>query len=411
VSDLEVRPITDNDIRSYLRCVSTAFHNGADVTDEHVAFARSFMDDLSRRLGAFIGDEVCGTTGSFGADLTVPGGNEVPTSCVTQVTVLPTHRRRGVLTEMMEYQLLDARDRGEIVAMLIAAEWPIYGRFGYGMAVEAAATIVDTRAAVFLDPTIRGTTEVVDLATLRELAPQPFDRQRLTCPGAISREDVMWDLRLGVLPWPGQDPPKSRVRVVHRDESGTIDGYAVYDASDKWVHNQPQVTLDVQELIATNPAAYTDLWRYLCAIDWVTDVRANVRPVDEDLRHLFVNGRVARQADRSDHMWCRLLDVPAALAARRYEVPVALVLEVSDDMFGGGRFRLEGDAASATCTPTDAPADVALGVDVLGAAYLGGARLAPYADSGRITEMTPGSVAALDQAMRTANAPWATTGF
>jgi predicted acetyltransferase len=411
VSDLVVRPITDDEIPKYLRCVGTAFHNGADVTDERIAFARMYMDDLSRRLGAFVDDQVCGTAGSFAADLTVPGGRAVTTSCVTQVTVLPTHRRRGILREMMDLQLRDARERGEIVAMLIAAEWPIYGRFGYGMAVEAAATIVDASTAQFLDPVLRGTVEVVDLATLREVAEEPFDRHRETCPGSITREPVMWDLTLGITPRPGQDQPKSRVRAVHRDEHGRVDGYVVYDADDQWVHNQPRVKLNVHELIAADTTAYVDLWRYLCAIDWVAEVHAHVRPVDEDIRHLLVNGRAARQADRSDHMWCRLLDVPAALAARRYEVPVSLVLEVRDDLFGGGRYRLDGDAASASCTPTDDPVDVAVGVDVLGAAYLGGSPLAPYVNAGRIDEVTRGSVSRLDQAMRTARAPWAPTGF
>ena len=61
--------------------------------------------------------------------------------------------------------------------------------------------------------------------------------------------------------------------------------------------------------------------------------------------------------------------------------------------------------------PTDAPADVALDVDVLGAAYLGGAPLGPYVAVGRIDERIPGFVAALDRGLRTARAPWATTGF
>jgi predicted acetyltransferase len=164
-------------------------------------------------------------------------------------------------------------------------------------------------------------------------------------------------------------------------------------------------------MITTNDDAEVDLWRYLCAIDWVSEIQAHSRAVDEDVRQLFVDGRVARQAHRSDRMWVRLIDVPAALAARRYEVPLSLVLDVRDDFFGDGRYRVEGDHGSATCVPTDDPADVALDVEVLGAAYLGGSPLHPYVAAGRIEELTPGAVAALDRGMRTARAPWATTGF
>ncbi|PWK83654.1 sterol carrier protein [Lentzea atacamensis] len=59
------------------------------------------------------------------------------TAGITTVEVLPTHRRQGVLTEMMRFQLADLRERGEFLAVLLAAEWQIHGRFGYGPATFA----------------------------------------------------------------------------------------------------------------------------------------------------------------------------------------------------------------------------------------------------------------------------------
>jgi predicted acetyltransferase len=214
-----------------------------------------------------------------------------------------------------------------------------------------------------------------------------------------------------ILTRPGDDPPKGRMRVLHRNPEGEVDGFAAYDPSDDWVHNQPKVKLNVNELIATNDVAFTDLVKYFCAVDWVTEVHLNVRPIDEDVRHLLVNGRSARQIERSDNMWVRILDIPVALATRAYESPFSVVLDIRDDMFGGGRYRLESDGVGRSCDPTGDSADVALDIDVLGAAYLGGASLAPYVMAGRIEEFTPGSVAALDRGMRTAKAPWAPTGF
>jgi len=413
MTDIEVRPITDAEIADYLRSVRTAFHLGSDVTDGAVDFFRNLNgDQLDRRLGAFVNGSLCGTTGSIGVELTVPGPRTVPLAAVTQVTVLPTHRRQGLLREMMRFQIDNAIARGEIVAMLIAAEWPIYGRFGYGMAVEAASTVIDARSARFREIVApRGALEIVDLSTLRALAPEAFDRHRRMTPGAISRPDKMWDVLSGVVVRPGEDAPKNRTRVLHRGRDGDLDGYVVYESTETWIHNRPSIKLDVLELIAVTDEAYADLWRYLCEIDWVSEINGHVRAIDEDLRQLFIDGRVARQADRSDHMWVRLLDVPAALAARRYETPVSVVLDVKDNVLGDGRFRLDGDADGATCEATDEPADVALDVEVLGAAYLGGSPLHPYAVAGRIDELTPGAVIALDRGMRTARAPWATTGF
>lgn len=413
MSDVVVRGINEDEVRDYLKCVGAGFHMGQQVSDERIEHALTYMrEELEQRLAAFVDGSICGTTGSFSTELTVPGGATVPMSAVTSVTVLPTHRRRGLLREMMQTHLHAAIGRGEPVAMLIAAEWPIYGRFGYGMAVEAAATVVDAATAEFRDPTVQGTLELVDLPTLRELAPPVFDRHRLRTPGAIHRGPIHWDHLLDVIPHPDEPPSKKRMHVVHRDQSGEVDGYTVYEPrDDSWVHNRPTVKVSVSHLIAATTEAEADFWKYLCAIDWVAEVSAGVRAVDEDIRHLFVNGRVARQVDRSDHMWVRLLDVPTALSARRYEAPVSVVLAVRDDILGDGRYRLVGDANGAMCTPTEAEPDISLGVDVLGALYLGGASLRPYVLAGRVEEHTTGSVGALDRGMRTARAPWATTSF
>jgi predicted acetyltransferase len=412
MSDIEVRPIREDELADYLRCLGIAFHFAAEVTENRLEFARTNFDHPDRRLGAFVAGSLSGTAGSFPAQLTVPGEQTVPCAAVTQVTVLPTHRRRGLLGAMMKMQLHDAIDRGELAAMLIAAEWPIYGRYGYGMAVEAAATIVDAGAAVFRDPTLEGSIELVDAATLAELAPGPFDWHRITSPGSIDRSAKSWPMHVGLTPREGMEPPKNRARVVHRDPAGTVDGYATYDADEKWEHNRPRVRLNVSEFIPANAAAWRDLWRYLCAVDWVTEVQAHVRAVDEDLRPLLIDGRSARQADRSDHMWVRLLDVPGALEARTYEVPVHVVLEVHDPYLErGGKFLLDAGPDGARCTPTDREADLALGIDVLGAAYLGGASLDSYRVAGRIDESTNGTIAALHRGMRTSRAPWATTNF
>lgn len=67
----------------------------------------------------------------------------------------------------------------------------------------------------------------------------------------------------------------------------------------------------VDELVAATPQAYADLWRSALAVDLVTHVQAPNRAVDEALPWLLGDGRAARQTGREDHLWLRLLDVPA----------------------------------------------------------------------------------------------------
>jgi predicted acetyltransferase len=413
MSDIEVRGIKDDEIVDYLRCMGTAFLFSPTVSDEQLAHGRVHLGDLSRRLGAFVAGALCGTAGSFATQVTVPGDRTVECAAVTQVTVLPTHRRRGLLGSMMRTQLQDAIDRGEVAAMLIAAEWPIYGRFGYGMAAEAAGTELDASMAEFRQSPSDGSVELVDATTLLEHAPGVFDRHRLTSPGSITRSDLRWRELTDVEPSPWSKSPPNRMRALHRDTAGEVDGYVVYDPTEKWSHNRPRVELQVVELMGANPNAWLDLWRYLAAVDWVSEVRAGVRPVDEDLRPHLADGRATRQADRSDHMWVRLLDVRRALESRAYEVPGRTVLEVHDPYLDrGGRFELDAGPDGATCAPTDRSPDVSVDIDVLGGAYLGGgSSLRGYALAGRIEEHSFGALAALERTMRTSRAPWATTNF
>ena len=100
---------------------------GSPMTEEG---AERFLHwiDLDRMHGAFDGDEIVGGAGAFSFDVSVPGGADVPGAGVTVIGVLPTDRRRGVLTRLMRAQLDDCRARGEPLAYLWASEGTIYGR-------------------------------------------------------------------------------------------------------------------------------------------------------------------------------------------------------------------------------------------------------------------------------------------
>ena len=71
--------------------------------------------DVSRVHAAWEDDRIVGGAGAFAYEMSVPGG-ALPTAGVTIVGVLPTHRRRGVLTALMREQLADCRARGSLRA-------------------------------------------------------------------------------------------------------------------------------------------------------------------------------------------------------------------------------------------------------------------------------------------------------
>lgn len=153
--DTAVRPVTEDEIPAWLNALNTGFLRPPESLSEQELKDRSFHIDPSRTLAAF--DEarvhapltpadtaqVVATFRSFPQELTVVGGRTVPADAISNVTVSPTHRRRGLLTRMMAQDLAAAKDRGDVVATLIAAEYPIYGRYGFGPATWTTEYTVD----------------------------------------------------------------------------------------------------------------------------------------------------------------------------------------------------------------------------------------------------------------------------
>jgi predicted acetyltransferase len=403
----DIRTITSSEISAYVAQLGIGFHfevpNGLP---EHILNTI----DLERTWASFDGARVVGTLRSFATALTVPGPREVLASALTNVTVAPTHRRQGLLTAMIEADLRATVERSELVSILIASEYPIYGRFGYGPAVETARYVVDTRSTSFRHPA-SGSVEVVDRATLRREGPGLYDRVRAFTPGAIERPGHWWDRTLRQVEVPGDDPAKGQV-ALYRGPTGSLEGYVIYEGKSDWDGMRPQGTLALNELLSVTPEALHGLWSFCCGIDLLSTINAGLRPTDEVLPHLLHDGRAVKLESRADFVWVRVLDVCGALGARTYDRPGHLVLEVVDELgIANGRFALEGGPDGATCESTTAPADVSFRVDVLGSIFLGGVALRTFQLAGRADEHRPGAVAIADAMFRTARAPWCTTWF
>ena len=412
MAEAHVRTITDDELATSVDVVRTSFAEGPASDDE--VEARRPLVDISRTLGAYDADgRLCGSARAFGTPLTVPGGATVPTAAVTSVGVLPTHTRRGHLSRLMQAQLADVADRGEPLAALIAAEYPIYGRYGYGPATDAVTLRIDGTTARWHDDPV-GTVELVDAETWAKLADELFDRVRLTVPGHIGWETTLWRIQSGLEPSPWDDGGKARKarRVVWRDSAGDVQGATIYTIDGEWTRNRPDGRITAEVLVAATDRAEHELLRYLASIDWARSVDVWLRPVDDAAPLALVDGRAAVLADRSDHLWVRVVDVPAALSARTYAVEGTLVIEVADPAgFGAGRFRLDAGPEGATCRPTDDESDLTVPVGALGAAYLGGTGWGRLAAAGWVDEHRRGAVARAAALFTTARAPWCPRTF
>jgi predicted acetyltransferase len=406
----EVRRVRDEELVDFVRALTTAFLEPRPV--EPIADELRPLWDLDRVWAAFDGDRICGTFRSWATELTVPGGATIPGAAVAAVTVLPTHRRRGILRSMVAAEHAAIRERGEVVGLLYASEYPIYRRFGYGVGCRDAAWTLDARGTGF-GPASSGRVDVVEVsATSRDQIKGVFETWRRRQVGEIRRRDFSWDYDLGLRPTAWGEDWKGFL-AIHRAPDGPVDGYARYRAEDHWERRQPHSTINVDELHALSDEAYVSLWRFLAETDWVATVKALRRSPDERLPWLLTNARAASASDVADGLWVRLMDVPRALAARTYAREGDLVLEVHDDEAPDGALRIALAAGpdGATCTATDRLPDLTIDVAALGSAYLGGVRLRDAVALHGADEHTAGALLAAERLFHMPDEPWCSTFF
>ena len=396
---MKLRAAREGELDGFMRAMAFAFSER--YRSEELADAEALLP-LERTVGWHEDGEWVGTAAAIPFGLTVPGGAQVPAAGVTAVGVLPTHRRRGLLTGMMGALLEQARECQEPVAILFAAESPIYGRFGFGAATLDRSVRLARPYTRFRPDVPAPGGHLVASAADATAAPRlaaVYAREQAQRPGAPAR-DVAYFTHATLAR--EHDEPAPRRLVVNEGDDGD-EGYALYRVVEGWdeLVDLPDGSLTVLELVALTPAAATALWRYLLDVDLVERVVASRRPADEPLPHLLADtGRLEQRV--VEGLYVALLDAPAALRARRYGAEDAIVLEVS----GSGSLQLAGGPDGADCSPTSAPADIALPAEALGALYLGGVSPAAMAAAGRIEERSAGALPRLAAMLAAPVAPW-----
>ena len=406
-----MRPVALDEYPAFVHTTGNAF--SYHVTDEEIERDRKSFEP-ERSLALFDNGRMVATAGAFSFELTLPGLTSIPVAGVSYVGVLPTHRRQGILRRMMRHQLDDVRQRGESVAVLTASETIIYGRFGYGLATSMRDLEIETDHSSFLRPVDdSGRLVLIDTAEAVKVLPDLHERCRRQQPGDNSRSQTMWEWWFADLDLEhDREGAGPLYYVLHESASGEPDGYAIYRVKlgDDGLSNN-QLRLD--SLRGLDPTTEAALWRYVLDIDLVSSVRADKRPVDDALGWMLRDPRRLHTTGLWDMLWCRLVDVPTALAARRYQQDGELVFDVTDAFcpWNEGRLRLAGGPAGAECAAGSGDADLAVSATDLGATYLGGVSFSTLARAGRVTELQPGALARADAMFASTPAPWTTTGF
>jgi predicted acetyltransferase len=294
-------------------------------------------------------------------------------------------------------------ERGEPIAALWASEETIYGRFGYGYAAFSGEVRIPKEYIQFRAPKDRtGMMRIVDRDEALQAFPALWESLARERPGMFSRSRDWWDLRTL------DDPPERRngggpKRFVLLERDGAPAAYAIYRHQMDWEAGVTKGKISVVEAIGADPEAVAELWRYLLDIDWVATIETWLVPPDHPLFFILAQPRRMRYR-LGDGLWVRLVDVGAALSGRTYPEDGEIVFEVLDSFcpWNEGRWQL----AAGTAQRTDADAHLALDVQALGSAFLGGISFAQLAQGGHVEELAPGAIERADGIFRHGLHPW-----
>lgn len=391
---MEIRQAKADELRSGIAPVSHYF--GSEPAEENVRRFERVLRPERMHLAEEDG-QVVGGASAFEFQFTVPGAI-VPAAGVTIVGVLPTHRRQGILTQLMRAQLDDIHERGEPVACLWASEETIYGRFGYGMAALCGEIELQRVYGKFRkQPEHDGSFRLLSFEEALEAIPPVYARVAAETPGMFARPREWWEARALHDSEARRDGAGEMVRVLlERDGQGIA--YAIYRLKMDFEAGNSTGEVRVLEAMGVDGESTAGIWRFLLDTDWMDSVTAELLPVDHPLFLLLEHPRRMRFR-LGDSLWLRLVDVGVALAARSLEGDV--VLEVGDAFcpWNDGRYSLDGSKI------IEKP-DLRLDVSDLASVYLGAFTFAQLRRAGRVEELTEGAISRADAAFRTDRAPW-----
>jgi predicted acetyltransferase len=399
---VEIRNPVEDELRNAMKAVEAAF--GEEQKEEDLDRHQKVMA-RDRFLVAYDGAVPVGTTASLPFELTVPGG-ELGAGGVTWVGVLPSHRRRGILTQMMKIQLQDLHDRGEPLAILWASEAAIYGRFGYGIAAPTVQLDADrSRFSLRDDPGPRGAVRLIDRDEAGKVLPPIYDAVRRQVPGFTSRSALLWDLYRLADPehWRRGGGPKFYA-VLEFD--GEAVGYTLDRIKLEWEEGFAKSQVRVLETCATSAAAERELWRFLFGIDLVARIQGRHDPGSP--LFLMVADPRSLMLRVTEGLWLRIVDLDAALTGRTYAADDTVVVEVRDELcpWNAGRWRMGSDVGR-----TEDDAELELDIADLASAYLGAFDFERLAAAQRVHELKPGALRRATDLFRTSRPPFCPEDF
>jgi predicted acetyltransferase len=393
---LTIRPYTEDDVEAVHRLAQRAF---SPTPGDEFDPARPSMED-DRRIVAVWDGRVVGHLGAWELGHFL-GGRRLATAGITNVTVEPESRGRGVGGALLRAGLDAAHGRGEPLATLFPLTRHVYRRKGFELAGVWPQAQVRTAALAALpapqDVEVHpgGAEDVAEMLAL-ERSVAPTEAGMLDRPTTFAARNLR----------PG---PHDAVVLARR--GGELVGHLVY-SHERSSADHAFFGLRVKELVGRDADALLALYHVLgSSASGAPSVTLPVGP--EDPLELWLPEQAWTASAVSWRWMCRLVDPAAAVAGRGWPAHVSgraeldLVDPVWDDR--GGPWTLEIADGEAQLERGGA-GTVRVEVGPLASWFTGWASATRLARYGKLAGADAGTLAFLDAAAA-GPAPWVRSFF
>lgn len=282
-----------------------------------------------------------------------PGHGLAATNFITDVTVQASHRRRGLMNALMSTDLAEARERGDVFAVLTATDARLYGRFGFGVTATARRLEIESGPKFQLRTEPVGHSVFADPSRIIELRREIFEKFHAQQFWSVGRANHYWTANFD---WDTQQPVSHR-GAVHFDEHGEPDATLVFAVE--------KDSLQILDLVGTSTGAEIELLRLLAHGEGHEKI---VWGRCHDPRHplpwALEDSRVVNTTKESDTVWVRVLNVARALELRAFDQDGSITLDIRDRQdFCTGTYRIDVENGRARAEKTSDAADVSINVD------------------------------------------------
>lgn len=381
IHTLELHETITDELRNYILAVRDGFLENP-LTDEGLTWWLSNINGDATRLRAIydperpfgLADQPVATFSSWDATINT-GRGLAPANLITDVTVQSSHRRRGLMKQLMLTDLHEARERGSVFAALTATDAVLYGRFGFGVSATARRLEIETGPRFQLHAEASGTCVFADLGRADEVRREIF--AQFHTQQFFSVERPAFYFRSG-FDWDKQSPRPERA-AIHLDADSTPDGAVIFTVRDDHI--------EVRDLLGLNQTAELELLRMVANLEGVNRVIWPRCPNRRfPLTWALSDHRVVGTVSEYDTVWIRIMDVEQALTMRQFDNDGVATVAVRDPLGEvDGTYRVEVTDGVASVERTRAEPEMTINLASLAAVYSGLAHPMELLPSGTVS--------------------------